>query len=194
MENNKPTPILPAPGEEEVWKTHPIYTEYQVSTFGNVRRIRTQRLLTRSPNSRGYETVHLRAGIDNPNGKYPRVHILVAETFLGPCPEGMEIDHADRNRLNNYYKNLSYMTHKDNVGNAKKDRRPRIMKDKPALVLLDKDTHELIREFANVSEATEAMNVASRSIRDNIHGHKATFRFGYFMIKDEWLQKKDEKI
>ena len=62
--------------------------------------------------------------------------------------------------------------------------------DRPALVLLDKDTHELIKEFACLKDAVDEMGVASETVRDNIHGRKAPFRFGYFMIKNEWLEKK----
>ena len=96
---NTPKPILPGPEEREIWKTHPIYTEYEVSTFGNVRRKSTQYVMTPTINGRGYLVVHLRAGIDTKNGKYCRVHKLVAETFLGdaPGPE-YECDHLDRNR------------------------------------------------------------------------------------------------
>lgn len=36
------------------------------------------------------------------------VHSLVAECWLGPRPEGLEIDHIDRNRFNNHYSNLRY--------------------------------------------------------------------------------------
>ena len=99
MENTTPKPILPAPGEEEVWKTHPVYIEYEVSTFGNVRRKINQYMMTKSINGRGYLTVHLRAGIEDKNGKYCRIHKLVAETFLEKAPgPNYECDHLDRNR------------------------------------------------------------------------------------------------
>ena len=184
-----PEPILPAPGEEEVWKTHAIYTEYEVSTFGNVRRKSTQYVMTPSVNGRGYSVVHLRAGIDAKNGKYIRVHKLVAETFLGeaPGPE-YECDHKDRNRQNNYYKNLRWATHSENIANSRK-RRKQIFMDRPALVLLDKNTHELIREFKNLAEACEVMGVRPAGVRDNIHGYKPPYRFGYFMTKTEYLEK-----
>ena len=45
-------------------------------------------------------------------GKVLRVPIarVVAECWLGEKPEGYEIDHIDRNSLNNHYSNLRYVT------------------------------------------------------------------------------------
>ena len=38
-----------------------------------------------------------------------RVHELVALTFIGPCPEGHVLVHADGDRLNNAVDNLRYV-------------------------------------------------------------------------------------
>ena len=48
----------------------------------------------------------------NIKGKVIRVPIarVVAECFIGPKPEGLEIDHIDRNSTNNDYHNLRYVT------------------------------------------------------------------------------------
>ncbi len=43
------------------------------------------------------------------------VHRLVLESFVGPCPEGMESCHADGNRLNNRLDNLRWDTPKNNA-------------------------------------------------------------------------------
>lgn len=44
-----------------------------------------------------------------------RVHKLIAETFLGPCPKGHEVHHKDANRANPALANLKYVTHAENV-------------------------------------------------------------------------------
>ena len=46
------------------------------------------------------------------------VHVLVAECWLGPRPEGLVIDHIDRDSLNNDYHNLRYVSQKENVLNS----------------------------------------------------------------------------
>lgn len=50
------------------------------------------------------------------DGKTKRetVHRLVLETFVGPCPEGMECRHIDGNRKNNSINNLCWGTYKEN--------------------------------------------------------------------------------
>ncbi len=45
------------------------------------------------------------------------IHKLVAECWLGPCPEGMEVDHIDRNSRNNHYSNLRYVTRSEQMKN-----------------------------------------------------------------------------
>lgn len=46
------------------------------------------------------------------------IHELVMLAFVGPRPNGMEIDHIDRNKNNNRLENLRYVTHKENMENC----------------------------------------------------------------------------
>lgn len=46
------------------------------------------------------------------------VHVLVVEAFLGPKPKGYEVNHKDLDKTNNHYKNLEYLTGKDNTRHA----------------------------------------------------------------------------
>lgn len=60
---------------------------------------------------RGYFTVK----ICNEDGSFgKKVHRLVLETFVGPCPLGMEACHFDGNRQNNRLENLRWATSKEN--------------------------------------------------------------------------------
>ncbi len=62
--------------------------------------------------STGYPQVGLRR-----DGKaYTRhVHRLILETFIGPCPEGMECRHLDGDSVNNRLDNLKWGTHSENM-------------------------------------------------------------------------------
>jgi hypothetical protein len=62
----------------------------------------------------GYANVYI-AGLGTRD-----VHRLILETFVGPCPEGMEACHADGNRLNNRLDNLRWDTPKGNAADRAK--------------------------------------------------------------------------
>lgn len=55
----------------------------------------------------------------NIGGKIHKVylHKVVAECWLGEKPEGYEVDHIDRNSLNNHWTNLRYVTHSEQMLN-----------------------------------------------------------------------------
>lgn len=55
----------------------------------------------------------------NIKGKCIRVtiHKVVAECWLGDKPDGLEIDHIDRNSHNNDYRNLRYVNHSEQMKN-----------------------------------------------------------------------------
>jgi hypothetical protein len=67
------------------------------------------------PKSDGYMKVGLRK-----DGTYyqPYVHRLVLETFVGPCPEGMECCHNNGNPSDNRVENLRWDTHLENAMDA----------------------------------------------------------------------------
>lgn len=48
------------------------------------------------------------------------IHRLVLETYVGPCPEGMECRHLDGNPANNHLDNLKWGTHQENCMDAVK--------------------------------------------------------------------------
>jgi hypothetical protein len=109
------------PAEQWLPAPYPEYAEYySVSDYGRVMRTQTptgkprQRILS-SETSAFYLQVHLCA---KGNKKVIAVHILVALAFLGERPEGMEINHRDRNTLNNYATNLEYVTSSENKRHA----------------------------------------------------------------------------
>jgi len=49
------------------------------------------------------------------------LHRVVAECWIGPRPEGMQVDHIDRNSLNNHYSNLRYVTKSEQMLNRDYD-------------------------------------------------------------------------
>lgn len=98
---------------------------YEVSSLGRVRRLATmvrgnhgtwQRCppVVLTPNcARGYPTVGL---CRDAKKRTIRLHKLVLEAFVGPCPPGMVCRHfPDRDPANNRLENLSWGTEKQNA-------------------------------------------------------------------------------
>ena len=47
-----------------------------------------------------------------------RVHREVARAFLGPCPEGLEVNHINGDKADARVGNLEYLTHAENLKHA----------------------------------------------------------------------------
>lgn len=107
----------------ETWKDIPGYSgRYQVSDHGRVRSLPRRAWL-------GNRWANLKGKIlsDFPGGQYGHrklalegrqvyVHRLVLETFIGPCPDGMESCHfPDKSTTNNHLDNLRWGTHQENM-------------------------------------------------------------------------------
>jgi len=93
----------------EIWKTIDDYENYEVSTFGKVRNKNTGRVL-KAANKGGYYSVGLSKG----KNKTFSVHQLVAKAFI-PNPENKnQVNHKDKNGLNNKLCNLEWNTNKEN--------------------------------------------------------------------------------
>lgn len=80
---------------------------------GFTTRVRRGRILKRK-NIDGYFGVCLADGAH----KYKYVHQLVAEAFIGPCPDGMQVNHKNGRKAECGVKNLEYKTPLDNTRHA----------------------------------------------------------------------------
>lgn len=109
----RPVPDLPG----ELWKAIDEFPGYKVSNLGRVKRVVSRyghpsvRLLCSWVDS---GTGYLRVGLRHGLGVQQYVHWLVAAAFLGPCPDGYEIDHRDTDRSNSALSNLRYLPMPEN--------------------------------------------------------------------------------
>lgn len=110
--------------DNEVWRPIPAWeTFYEASTLGRVRSLKrkvlrgghwmkvSEKVLNPNVHHSGYLRVNLQEG-----GRRSEqlVHWIIAATFLGQRPEGMEIRHLDGDPANNSLSNLVYGTSKEN--------------------------------------------------------------------------------
>ena len=133
---------------EEIFKKYyyeGYITNYSVSNTGKVRNDKTMKLLKMKPNKKGY----IRVGIylrGEDTVKRVSVHVMVAETFIGPKPDdNFEIDHVDGNKSNNNVSNLEWVTRSENIKRAfmKELKKPIVGSEHPVSVYTDEQVHKL---------------------------------------------------
>ena len=98
----------------EIWKPLVNFPDYNGSSEGRIKNIKTQRILRPAIDRDGKAKVTLRKD----NVQYSaKVHRVIAEAFLGDHP-GMDVRHKDRNRSNNRVDNLEWCTRSELIADA----------------------------------------------------------------------------
>ncbi len=87
---------------------------YAVTSDGRVWSVKHKKYLKQHLSHNGYLFVRLWNKTKHCYKNY-RVSRLVLETFVEPCPKGMECCHNDGTRTNNNLYNLRWDTHKNNI-------------------------------------------------------------------------------
>jgi hypothetical protein len=113
----------------EIWKPIAWAPGYEVSDQGRVRSLDREVAVAASRGEFKKHPAHtkirkgkvLSPGLGryasvNVAGKQCLVHRLVAEAFIGPCPDGHIVCHGPGGPLDNRLENISYGTHSKNTG------------------------------------------------------------------------------
>lgn len=96
-----------------MWKDCVKCDKYEISTYGEIRRKATGKILQQKLDKSNTLSVHLSLG-KRDKSDYYSVHRLVAETFL-PNPDNLPwVVHKDGNLLNNQVSNLKWTSSKWN--------------------------------------------------------------------------------
>ena len=119
--------MIPETDCTEEWRTIPSWPLYEVSSLGRVRRkvgdrhrakagfiLKQYRQKDKHTRELSYPFVRLSKGTTK-SFKFQRVHYLTAEAFIGPRPDGYDINHLDGNRANPLPGNLEYCTRSQNI-------------------------------------------------------------------------------
>ena len=107
---------------KEIWKDIKGYEGlYQISNYGNLKslpklifinRYTKIKILSDRIDGNGYKHVLL---YKNKKSKSFKIHKLVTDHFIENKNNKKEINHKDGNKLNNYFQNLEWCTHSENI-------------------------------------------------------------------------------
>ena len=156
----------------ELWQTIPDYPTYEVSSNGRVRNKKTDKILKPS-DVKGYRRVVLCDEL----GHHPKtVHRLVADTFYDGDHSGLEVNHIDGNKSNNFIANLEWCTSSENRRHAF---RTGLQKPRQKKVIIV-ETGEI---FDSIAECANHINGDFRNVSACLRGRQKTHRgyhFEYF--------------
>lgn len=95
------------------WKEVKGYSDYEVSSEGDIRNKKTKQLIAPQKNKNGYYSLK----VYREHKPYTKmVHRLVAVAFMGESD--LEVNHKDGNKTNNKVSNLEYVSKSDNIKHA----------------------------------------------------------------------------
>lgn len=144
---------------------------YEVSNLGNVKSLRTGKLLKQSKDKAGYKILSL---TKDGKSKSFLVHRLVAMAFL-PNPDGLpEVNHKDESHDNNVLENLEWISKKGNRNyGTYRERMSMIKKGKPnprkpkKLTLQDLEPKKNNIDISEMSADTRFFSERSSWLREN---------------------------
>jgi len=164
---------------------------YDVSADGQVMRVRyvngatPGRVLKHNIRPTGYHLVRLYRGHGVSTAQWFLVHRLVAAAFLGPCPEGLQVNHIDGDKSNNTIDNLEYVTPRQNILHAERlGLRPkRRGEEHPAARLVTADVIE-IRRLARETHLDQRAIAARFGIGES-HVHRIIRRRAWRHVEEQ---------
>lgn len=159
----------------EKWKIINNFSNYEISTKGRVRNLKTQYILKGRKSKSGYLQVSIKNDID---GKFKNqyIHRLVAIHFIENPDNKREVNHIDGNKLNNILENLEWCTSSEN----QKHRQNILGKTKTSQRRIGKFSKDgiLLEEFDSIISAAQSFNKSRVNI-DNALQKKQKTAYGY---------------
>lgn len=151
---------------KEIWKHIKDYPNYEVSNLGNIKNLKSNKILTLKKRG-NYLGIVLSK---NNNPKMHSIHKIVAETFLNKqnfkCMPNenkklidlntLEVNHKDENSYNNCVNNLEWCTHTYNINYGTRTEKAA---NKQCISILQYDlNNNFIKEWKRMNDAIRYYN------------------------------------
>jgi len=171
----------------EEWKDIYDFENYEVSNLGNVRNKKTGRIL-KSYDKGGYAVISL----SKTKGKIFQVHRLVCQAFILNPENKPQVNHIDKNGLNNNIMNLEWNSHQENCIH-RSNGVTQTTNQKIPIYRVDKNTNEKLDKYDSIELAAEWLCTQglSKNINSIKSGISCAFRnvykssFGFKWILEE---------
>jgi hypothetical protein len=132
----------------EEWRVINEFPNYDISNFGDIRNNKTGKEL-KSCIKGGYANINLK---NDKHRQSCKIHRLVALAFIQNPENKPDVNHKDKNKLNNNLTNLDWMTRKEN--NIHRCQGIKITSNKNKHVLrIDKDTNDVLEKYNSIELA-----------------------------------------
>lgn len=160
---------------------------YQVSDHGRVRSLprattsgRVLRIQVNAKNKYCYVCLS-----KNNKQANKRVHVLVANAFLGANTDGLQVNHIDGNKQNNNAVNLEYCTQSQNMVHAFA-----IGLEKPrGLYVIDLDTLKVYQSATETARELFGVMRGGEMVARVCRGERSHYRNRHFAFYDDYLNQ-----
>jgi hypothetical protein len=172
--------------EKKKWKIISENKKYEVSNLAQIRNKKTKRILKKYITDDGYERISLYL---QKKQKHHLVHRLVAVAFILNPNDFPQVNHKDKNRVNNKAENLEWATQSMNIKHSIETGAKRY---KRAIWRRNSEGEKV--EFDSIKEAVEATSCSRGNIGACLNGRTKTaggFEWGYVKEKIKEEARKD---